>query len=388
MSLPVRNAVVVAPFSPQGPAVHLGAAKKIELVIGLLNRLGFNVHLVDSSHPLVAFAAPLNGLPCFVGATSVTLWRPWCLPNRKLGKLINVLTCTGFMRRFRGVQPAFVWVYNAYSFEARAALYLKRHGSARIVLELEDLPLARGRGLNPKPWLDHLFFRPLLAATDLLTCVNAALQRQFARPGLRCLLFPSLLQQALVDAPVAPRFLSSTRRLGYFGGLEVEKGAALLLEALPRWPAGWTLCVTGVGSLAPRFADAQRRWPGRIEFHGRVANETVLALMQACDAIVNPHAPISLMGDGVFPFKVCEALASGALLISTALPPIDVDLSSSALSFDGTTAGLLEALDRAPTFHAEHRAAIARTRTEICERFGEAAMFKQLGTEIDAMVAA
>ena len=161
MSLPVRNAVVVAPFSPQGPAVHLGAAKKIELVIGLLNRLGFNVHLVDSSHPLVAFAAPLNGTPCFAGATPVTLWRPWCIPNRKLGKLINVLTCAGFMRRVRGLRPAFVWVYNAYSFEARAALYLKRHGSARIVLELEDLPLARGRGLNPKPWLDHLFFRPL-----------------------------------------------------------------------------------------------------------------------------------------------------------------------------------------------------------------------------------
>lgn len=383
-----RNVVVVAPFAPQGRSVHLGAEKKIQLVLGLLNRLGFDVHLVDSSHPTLAFAAPIVGEASIVGETTITLWRPGCLPNRKLGKLINVLTCHGFMRRLRVLRPAFVWVYNPYSFEARSALYLKWQVGAPIALELEDLPLSRPRSLNPKPWIDQFFFPRLLAATDLLTCVNAALRARFARPGLRSILFPSLLQQALVDARPTPRFVGAAWRLGYFGGLETEKGAELLLRSLPHLPESWTLCVTGAGSLAAAFDDAAKLWPGRLEFHGRVANDRMLALMQGCDAIVNPHSPISLMRDGVFPFKVCEALAIGALLISTALPPIDVDLASAVLSFDGSVDGLIRALTLAPKFHADHAAGIARARVEICEQFSEASIFRQLRAEIDVMVGA
>ena len=377
-----RNVVVVAPFAPNGPSIHLGAAKKIELVLGLLHRLGFNVHLVDSSHPTLAFAAPVNAQPCHVGATPVTLWRPFCLPNRKIGKLLNIVAAGAFLGRLRSLAPAWVWVYNAYAFEARAALHLKRHTGARIALELEDLPLARRRSLNPKPWLDQRWFPRLLAATDLLTCVNAAMRRQFAPAAQRSMLLPSLLQQALVDAPARTRFTSATRRVGYFGGLDAEKGAQALLDAVPRLPAGWTLVVTGIGGLDAAFAEAQRRHPGQLEFHGRVAHETVLSLMHGCDAIVNPHTPIAAMHDGVFPFKVCEALASGALLISTDLPSIDIDLAASVLSFDGSADGLLAALAQAPACHAANGAAIERTRAEICARFSEAAVLGQLRTEL------
>ena len=383
-----RNVVVVAPFTPGGDAPHLGAAKKIELVLGLLHRLGFNVHLVDSSHPLLAFDGGVRQQPCRVGDTPLTLWRPPGLPSRKLGKLWNVLAAPAFMRALVGLRPAFVWVYNSYSFEARAALFLKRHAASKVVLELEDMPLARPRGLNPKPWLDQHFLPRLLAAADLVTYVNAALRRDAALRTQRSLLFPSLLQQALVDTTPAPRFAQATRRLGYFGGLDAEKGAGMLLDAVPRLPEGWKLVVTGVGSLEPGFAAAQQAHPQRLEFHGRVTHAKVLELMQGCDAIVNPHTPITQMNEGVFPFKVCEALASGALLVSTALPSIDIDLSRSMLGFDGTVDGLLGALDQAPAFHARHRDDIAGTRSAICDRYSEASILRQLRSEIDAMLAA
>lgn len=381
-----RNVVVVAPLSPGTASLHLGAAKKIELVLGLLHRLGYSLHLVDSSHPTLRFAEPVIAQACMVGSTPVTLWRPRCLPSRKLGKLLNVVAAHAFIDRLRSLSPAFVWVYNSYSFEARAALHLKRRAGSRVVLELEDLPRARGRSFNPKPWLDQYFFPRLLAAADLVTCVNAGMQRQFVRPGQRSLLFPSLLQQALVDAVVLPRFRKPTHRLGYFGGLESEKGADVLLAAVARLPVGWTLVVTGVGSLADAFAEAQRAHPAQLEFHGRVAHEQVLSLMQGCDAIVNPHTPIAQMHDGVFPFKVCEALASGALLVSTALPSIDIELSRSVLSFDGSAAGLQDALTQAGRFYADHADTIAQTRAEICTRFSEASVLQQLRAELDAVL--
>jgi glycosyltransferase involved in cell wall biosynthesis len=383
-----RAVVVVAAFAPHAASLNLGAEKKIELVLAMLHKMGFHVHLVDSSHPQLAFAGAVNGQPCHVGETPVTLWRPWSLPDRKLGKLMNMLTAAPFVQRLQAVAPAFVWVYNAYGFEARAALALKRRLGCPIVVELEDLPMARRRSFNPKPWLDQRSFKPLLAATDLLTCVNAQIQRQFARPGLRSMLLPSLLQQALVDTPPRQRFAGRPLRVGYFGGLEAEKGAAVLLQAIDALPEGWRFVVTGIGSFAAAFAQAQQRHPDRLEFHGRVAHEQVVSLMQGCDAIVNPHASIAAMGDGVFPFKVCEALASRALLISTPLPSIDLALEQSVLGFDGSSAGLLRALQQAPAFFAARLAAIDATREAICARFGEASIFRQLRTQLDAVLAA
>jgi hypothetical protein len=112
----------------------------------------------------------------------------------------------------------------------------------------------------------------------------------------------------------------------------------------------------------------------------------VLSLMMRCDAIVNPHASIAAMGDGVFPFKVCEALASGALLISTPLPSIDISLDDAVLAFDGSGAGLVRALQDAPGFFARRHAAIGATREAICARFSEASVLQQLRVQIDAML--
>lgn len=379
------NVIVVAPLAPGIPSVHLGAEKKIELVLMLLYRLGYNLHLVDSSHPALAFKTSVPGIPSFVGATPVTLWRPFCLPSRKLGKLLNVVLSSLFLRQLHSLSPAFVWVYNSYSFEASAALYLKHRTNTKIVLELEDLPLARSRSLNPKPWLDQWFFPRLLAAADLVTYVNAAIQRKYATSSRRAMLLPSLLQQALVDAPSRVRFTDAAYRIGYFGGLEMEKGAGILLDAVQALPEGWKLVVTGVGSLSQDFKTAQQMYPERLEFHGRVTHETVVSLMLGCDAISNPHTPISLMNEGVFPFKVCEALASGALLVSTALPSIDIDLSHSIVAFDGSVKGFLASLSTAPAFYAENVNAIRSTCAAIRTSYSEDAVFLQLRTVLNAV---
>lgn len=380
-----RVAVLVAPYAP---AQHLGASKKIEGVARLLHGIGRSVHLVDSSHAAEGRASAVIDRAFDLAGTPVRLWRPPCLADRRWGKLVNVLQAARFASRLVPAAPSLVWIYNSYAFEARAALALRRRTDAALVLELEDLPLARGRGLNPKPWIDSSYFPRLLEAADLVTFVNAVAMKRFGPRCRRALLLPSLLQQALVDLPPRPRFAGGVRRLGYFGGLSQEKGAGLLLEAVPRMPPGWKLVVTGTGELAAAFEAMQRGHSSTLEFHGMVDHAAVLSLMHGCDAIVNPHAPISQMDEGVFPFKVCEALASGALLISTALPSIDIDLSRSVLFFDGTAGGLAAALAAAADHHERQRDAIAATRRAVCDRCGEGPVKERLKAELDAVAGA
>lgn len=380
-----RTVILVAPYAPEMPLLNLGASKKIQLIASLLSRLGFNVHHVDSSHPHEHFAAPVLARPTHIEQTSVTLWRPFCLPSRKAGKLLNIYGSQPLFQKLARLKPDLVWVYNSYAFEARLGLYLQRVTGARLVFELEDLPLSRGRGLNPKPFLDQHYFRPLLKKADLVTFVNAVLlqrHRQDVRAGL---LFPSILQQALVEQLPTPRFEGPRHRVGYFGGLDVDKGVGTLLELPPLMPPNWTLVVTGVGPLTTDLHELARKHPQQVEFHGAVSHARVLELMSGCDVILNPHSSITGMHDGVFPFKVCEALASGALLVSTPLPSIDIDLNSCVLFFDGSAKGLADALSKAPAHHGRHHDAIARVRDQVRNQYGESQVLAQLQQAIHAL---
>jgi glycosyltransferase involved in cell wall biosynthesis len=371
--------VLVAPYSPDETPAHLGAAKKIELVAALLGRLDFELHLVDSSHARCEFSPPIFGESRRMGEQQITLWRPASLPSRKLGKLANVYASGELFARITSVKPAVVWLYNSYAFEARLGLHLRRRANCRLVLELEDLPMARGRGLNPKPYLDEFYFRRLLKSSDLVTFVNDGLRRRFASELIgRSMLFPSIITQDLTAQEPPARFGAPAYTVGYFGGLERDKGAAVLLDLLPILPESWQLNVTGAGSLEADFQAAANLNPGKLKFHGRVSHQRVVELMLQSDAIVNPHASIAEMSDGVFPFKVCEAIASGALVISTTLPSIDVDLSRSVYFYEGGAKGLSAALAMARQHYIENQVEIRRVRDVICSRYGEEAVMREL----------
>lgn len=380
-----RTVILVAPYAPEMPLLNLGASKKIQLIASLLNRLGFKVHHVDSSHPHERFAEPVMAQPTQIEQTPVTLWRPFCLPSRKAGKLLNIYGSPHLFRRLAELKPDLVWVYNSYAFEARLGLYLQRVTNARLVFELEDLPLSRGRGLNPKPFLDQHYFKPLMRSADLVTFVNAVLLQRHRQDVKTGLLFPSILQQALVEQVSPPRFEGTHHRVGYFGGLDVDKGVGTLLDLPPLMPPNWKLVITGVGPLSPALHALAQKHPQRVEFHGAVPHARVLELMSSCDVILNPHSSITGMHDGVFPFKVCEALASGALLVSTPLPSIDIDLNSCVLFFDGSAKGLADALGSAAGHHAHSRAAIARVRDQVRNQYGESQVLAQLQHAIDGL---
>jgi glycosyltransferase involved in cell wall biosynthesis len=194
-----------------------------------------------------------------------------------------------------------------------------------------------------------------------------------------------LLRKELTSGETVRKFRQTPYRLGYFGGLQYDKGVDVILEALQDIPDSWTIVVTGSGPLQKRFEVAAKEHSNRLQYLGVVDQQRLTAEMLACDAIVNPHKPISDMADGVFPFKVCEILASGALLISTALPSIDLDLSQGMLEFSGSPTSLLQAMAMAAKFYSERHDAITRLRDAVRDRFSEAAITTKLADALAAV---
>ena len=363
--------------------VNLGASSKVATLIRIFAAMGFEVHYVDSSHLSPCWSRSDCGRSIDVGGTLVTLWRPFRVPNRKVGKVLNVLLARRFFNRIKRVDPALVWVYNGYAFEGALAQLFMAELRTPVVLELEDLPLSRHRGWNPKPYWDQRHFRALLPAAALVTFVNQGLLEAHATQVKRSMLLPSVLRASLARSAHKPRFVERPHLLGYFGGLDREKGAAVLLEVLPHLPGHWQLIVTGAGELTAEFSEAAARFPGRLAFHGTVAQAKLHELMQSCDVIVNPHHSIEAMHNGVFPFKVCEAIAAGALLVSTPVPSIGENMDRAVLFFDGSAAQLLACLDQAAEFQAANGVAIEALRMRVLAQYSEDAIRGRLSVMLE-----
>lgn len=373
--------VFIAPNDFEGAAVNLGAAAKIASLVRIFGRLGFDVHYVDTSHWTPRWAKAVLARPSFIEDTPVTLWRPFQLANRKAGKLLNVLAVDGFFAPLRRTNPALVWIYNSYAMEGALAQRFASIG-VPFVLELEDLPRARRRGWNPKPLWDQRYLDALLPAAALVTFVNQGLLDRYADCCKGTFLLPSVLHDTLAAPSRPKRFVSSPYRVGYFGGLVREKGAQVMLDALAGLPAVWQMVVTGAGELGPAFQSAAQAAPDRLEFHGAVSRQALIALMQSCDVIVNPHHSIKAMHDGVFPFKVCEAIASGALLLTTPLPSIGESFGRGAISFDGSAKGLQNALADAYRHDQEYAAEIDQLRARMVDAYSELAVARRLAAAL------
>ena len=363
--------------------MHLGAANKIRAVIRILARSGRRIILVDSSHNREGFGRARVDRKRLEHPGKVAVITLVTLPLRPLGKLVNFL-CVGLtVRRLARMRPALVWVYNGYGFDARLGLELAARTGCKLVLELEDWPTARRRGFHPKPLIDLLFFSRLLKHAQLVTCVNRRVEARAASAGAATMLLPGTLSSALLETNPRIPFRGTNFTLGYFGGLSKEKGADILLALAPTLPAGWNIIVTGSGPLRDRFVAAAARFE-RFSYHGALPQDEVVTLMRSCDAIVNPHRSITEMNDGVFPFKVFDAIAAERLLISTKVPDCGIPLDG-VLWFDGTETGLRAALESAPSWYGVQSAAIIGTAEKVRSNYSDAALYARLSERLPVL---
>lgn len=169
---------------------------------------------------------------------------------------------------------------------------------------------------------------------------------RYSKHGAAELIFPGAVTTELLEGVRrAPFSLGQTATAGYFGALDKEKGADVILDVISQYELpNWRFIICGSGPLLSKFKDAAERFNGRLSVHHDVAPQRLYQLMNRTDVIINPHTSIVAMRDGVFPFKVLEAVATGRLLLSTKLPPCRPDISQAVYQFDGTSADLAHKL--------------------------------------------
>lgn len=352
----------VAPYSP---GFHLGAARKIEMMLSCLVRMGEQVVLINSSHR--SHPGPIESSMRRIGDVDVLEVLPPRYATARFGKLRNLIDVRAVVRYLESLpNPSLIWIYNSYAFECLMARELNIRFGAPILLELEDAVFSRGRGLNPKPYVDWLAALAIRRKIAHTICVNGVLASRCAGPKT---LLPGFIKRRSSSWRIP--FSRDVVRVGYFGGLSREKGADLVLALGPLLPAAFELVVTGVGELAEQFRSSAATC-SQMDFRGAVSNTELEELIGQCDIILNPHRPVLGFHDGIFPFKVLEAVGSGRLVISTDLPRSGLeDVLASVVFVPPRTEAFLHAIVSAKFSYSVAGEAILRAADEVAARFGE-----------------
>ena len=372
---------VIAAYSPPGKSslAHLGGSKKIESVLRVLHKLNKRVVLINTAHNEVSFHNCGLRREIIAGNKVITV-TPFTIFNRKLGKFLNLFFAVWYALRFRKSTKHFLlWCYNGYAFECLFALLIPKHND--VVIEIEDMPFSRKKGiLDIKNKLDSFLLSRLSKSVQLITCVNNAIAEHFSGVSAKKLLFPSIITRQLSGQHFSQAFCSNKRVLGYFGGLNEEKGADIILELLDDLPVGWQVVVTGSGSLAEKFAFLANAIPEKLTFGHNVSETDLYELMDRCDVLVNPHKPIANMGNGIFPFKVYEYIYTRRLVLTTELPKESQLIESALVFFDGSIVSLKEKLADAEQVFIEKNSSINSAANFIADNYSEHGFSQAIAT--------
>jgi glycosyltransferase involved in cell wall biosynthesis len=381
--------VLVAPYSPSGSTTPaLGAARKIEAVINILSRRDQDIVLVNTAHNS-SVKAPLSAVRQEIGRVSVLELTPRTVSSRRLGKLLNIIDVPAVAEAVLKLGNAdLTWLYNGYAFEARFGRLVQRKTGCPVILELEDWHFSRGRGLNPKPFIDWAFWRSLMPHVSYAFAVNSSVANRMGGVGAKVGLFPGIVADGVAAlGRDFPPFGSGQGAVvvGYFGGLSVEKGAHQIAALVPQLPSNFKVVVTGSGELELVFRQLQEKYGERLEFHGRVDDARLLELIGSCDVLVNPHEPIESMSNGVFPFKVIEGVASGRLVISTRLPTAGLEGVLQGVEFiDHEFHQLLDAVVNSRSTYLASLLNVRRGAAEASKLFGKEAILLTVDRVCDA----
>lgn len=306
----------IAPYSPVGSQVPaLGASRKISLLVDALRRRGDKVIFLNTANN-VDSGLGLRRERFYPPGVSVELALPGLAP-RFLGRFLHVILlpffCAIVASRYR---PAAAWIYNLGAGELLGG-YVASCGDVVSVVEVEDMPKARRRGLAElKPWLDGVVASFVPYAFERFMFVSPAVARQCSSYGGNSIVVQGLVGKVYIQAPVA------SFRVGYCGGLSAEKGADILFDLAREQGRKWPLSICGTGEWAERLARVMRPELGDC-FILNASDEQVAFEISRCTLLLNPHVEISSLSEGVFPFKVVDYLNSSALLLSSdvGIPP-------------------------------------------------------------------
>lgn len=323
--------VAPLPNTDRNAPTFLAAHKKIFFLLDALYSQGIELVFINSGPEMRSRQETSESVLKLHSENCIPYFSPLTYSSTKLGRLKNIIDAPKILERAIkkfGI-PDLLWCYNGYAYEMHTAKYAFDKHEIKCILEFEDWHFARSSFTKPKAILDWLFWRRSISSIGFSFVVNIFLKKKMEYHGVSTDLLPGVVSDHILDLsekqpPFENRTLA-TVNCGYFGGLCHEKGGSFLLELIQKTisnnlPIKWV--ITGSGELANDFINIAKRHPLQVTFHGMVDDIALQELIGSVDVILNPH----LLNNGVFPFKVMEAVASGRLVLSSPLQiPSEID---------------------------------------------------------------
>ena len=148
-------------------------------------------------------------------------------------------------------------------------------------------------------------------------------------------------------------------------------------------PVNYHCIVTGTGELDNQFNEFSKEYPDRVKFYGKIESEEIYKLMSFCDVILNPHKPISEMNNGVFPFKIFEAVASRRLVFSTELPQNKLEEALQGVHFlDFDIQQWVSSLIDSRNIYFSNKSDIDNGADEVSQNFSESSLLNEIKSHL------
>ncbi len=376
--------LVVAPYDGALPesAKFLAGAKKIRAIIQVLQLLDSNVILLNSGHQYSENRSKVNDKVGFDGEILVDVFTPSTRKNPYIGRILNIVDVPFIIADVIATygMPDIAWLYNGYAFEMRAASCLNKRYGIPTIIEFEDWHFARNRAFNPKPYLDWLCWKLALKNLNAGFAVNTKLRDVLVSFDIPTTLLPGIVSSLVSEIAInSTPFKTDKITVGYFGGLNEEKGAKVLLRLAKKTEDKIHFIITGKGVLQSEFEALQKIMPERFRFLGSVSEADLVIAISQVDVIINAHC----VNDGIFPFKVLEALGSGRLLISTKLPMGGYECLCDAIQFyDGNEDNLLSLVNNAAVIYEDKKNYIAMAAEMVIDKYGQSGLLENIRSTI------
>ena len=326
----------IAPYdgSPPENSPFIAAAKKIRIILNILKSIDEHLILLNSFPRNKSITKNKFDSINIGGEISITRYTPELKQVNWVGRMVNLyqisIIVEDIVKRY-GI-PDYIWIYNGYAFECRVAEFCKKSFNSKIILEFEDWHFARKRGFNPKPFIDWFFWRKASKYIDFGFCVNNFLAQKLSAKGIKTFLLPGILNNKYFkELNLRTPFTNNEMiTVGYFGGLFKEKGAQFILDLIDHnnlIPVRFIIC--GTGDYEDKFREKAIRNPRKITFLTRLSEAELINQYKEVDIILNPH----VINNGIFPFKIIEALFFKKLVISSKLELEGLDCLVGAIEF-------------------------------------------------------
>jgi glycosyltransferase involved in cell wall biosynthesis len=373
----------VAPFTYSGdsPWYSPGRFQKILQVETLLCSLSFSIFRINTAPDVITDTQ-------FPHLQLTTLTHPLPRLIHSIASIFIFLLRRPFRSKVAGL-----WVYNTRLSEVLIALcILLFFPSITLYLQVEDLPGARKQNAGLRGFLDLLALYILIPRSNHIFVVSHVVGQ-----SLHTLLRRNLRNLSVLPPYLSIGFLNSVKQRSlpfsrptttilYAGGYGEEKGVRQLIDAFSRLHSS-DFVLQLVGSVPDSVASPLRSHHC-IHLVGQVSNTHLYQLYSQADIVVCPHT-VWKLSSYLFPFKLIEYAASGALPFFTRMPGVEV-LGLPSVCFFDTVEQLTVKLIESDLIWNQHRYSLLASAQNLRERFSfhsaqssMAALFNRTTSHVD-----